>query len=158
MLWCRQPRAVKSGTRRISSFSIEKSLLDAPNHALNNLPKSPQLFSATLNFTPELSTAPSPGLTRGQPPLMKGKGGAIEQGSLLGHQICFKVAPVEAGATCDKKKVGEDEGSERCDSSDGHWIRREIKMLLFSVTGAMKHARCFPREARLRCFERGKMR
>lgn len=106
--------------------------------ALNDLPKSPQLFSAALNFTPELSTAPSPGLTRGQPPSMKGKGGAIEQGSLLGHQICFKVAPVEAGATCDKKKVGEDEGSERCDSSDGHWIRREIKMSSFSLASLVR--------------------
>lgn len=56
-----------------------------------------------------------------------------------------------AGATCDKEEIGEDEGSERCDSGDGRWIRREIKMSGFSLrasgidTGSMKHIRCFRR-------------
>lgn len=42
---------------------------------------------------------------------------------------------VEAGATCDKRGIGEDERSERCDSADVHWIRRqsEIKMSSFSL-------------------------
>lgn len=42
--------------------------------------------------------------------------------------------PVEAGATRDKRGIGEDERSERCDSGDVHWIRREseIKMSSFS--------------------------
>lgn len=43
--------------------------------------------------------------------------------------------PVEAGATRDKRGIGEDERSEICDSGDVHWIRREseIKMSSFSL-------------------------
>lgn len=56
--------------------------------------------------------------------------------------------PVEAGATRDKKGIGENERSERSerrDSGDVHWIRREseIKMssFCFGATGMDRNRR-----------------